>query len=81
MEQDQLKGFIVKKLFQHGYIGGKHTDIENLKKGLPGHVKGDVKDAAKELVKEGILMIKPTSYGLHVSLNPQKRKEIDVYLQ
>ncbi|MBI1970996.1 hypothetical protein HYS47_04570 [Candidatus Woesearchaeota archaeon] len=32
MEQEQLKGFIVKKLFHHGYIGGKHTDVENLKK-------------------------------------------------
>ncbi len=81
MEDRQLKGFVVKKLFQHGYIGGKHTDIENLKKGLPGHVKGDVKDAAKELVKEEILVLKPTSYGLHVSLNPQKKKEIEEYLQ
>ena len=81
MEIEQLKGFIVKKLFQHGYIGGRHTDIENLKKGLAGHVKGDVKDAAKELVKEEILILKPTSYGLHVSLNSRKREEIDKYLQ
>lgn len=81
MEKEQLKGFIVKKLFHHGYIGGRHTDIENLKKGLPGHVKGDVKEAAKELIKEEILVPKPTSYGLHISLNPAKRKEIDKYLQ
>lgn len=80
MEQDQLKGFIVKKLFHHGYIGGRHTDIENLKKGLPSHVKGDIKDAAKELIREEILMPKPTSYGLHVSLNPRRREEIDKYL-
>jgi hypothetical protein len=81
MEKEQLKGFIVKKLFHHGYIGGKHTDIENLKKGLPGHFKGDVKNAAKELVKEEILIPKPTSYGLHVSLNPRKREEIEKYLE
>jgi hypothetical protein len=36
MEKDRIKGFIVKKLFHHGYIGGRHTDIANLKKGLPG---------------------------------------------
>jgi len=75
-----LKGFVVKKLFQHGYIGGRHTDIENLKKGLPGHVRGDVKEAVKELIKEELLIPKPTSYGLHVSLNPLKREEMDKYL-
>ncbi|MBI2147543.1 hypothetical protein HYU19_03630 [Candidatus Woesearchaeota archaeon] len=80
MEQEQLKGFIVKKLFHHGYIGGRHTDIENLKKGLPSHVKGDTKEAAKELIKEEILVLKPASYGLHVSLNPHKREEIQKYL-
>lgn len=80
MEEVQLKSFIVKKLFHHGYLGGKHTDIENLKKGLPGHVKGDIKEAAKELIKEEILIPKPTSYGLHISLNPRKREEIQKYL-
>lgn len=81
MEEEQLKGFIVKKLFHHGYIGGRHTDIENLKKGLPGHIKGDVKEAAKELIKEGIIVPKPTSYGLHVSLNSEQRAEMEKYLQ
>ncbi|MEK6901058.1 MAG: hypothetical protein AABX37_01825 [Nanoarchaeota archaeon] len=81
MEKEETKGFIVKKLFQHGYIGGRHTDIENLKKGLPGHFKGDVKKAAKELIREGILISKQTSYGHHVSLNPRKREEIEKYLK
>ncbi len=80
MEKEQLKGFVVKKLFHHGYVGGRHTDIENLKKGLPSHIKGEVKEAVKELIKEDILIPKPTSYGLHVSLNPRKRAEIDLYL-
>jgi len=81
MEVLQLKGFIVKKLFHHGYIGGRHTDIENLKKGLPSHVKGDVKEAAEELIREGILIPKPTSYGLHISLNPEEREKIEKYLR
>ena len=81
MEKDQLKGFIVKKLFHHGYLGGRHTDIENLKRGLPSHIKGDIKQAAKELIKEEILTLKQTSYGLHVSLNPRKREEIEKYLK
>ena len=81
MEKDQLKSFIVKKLFYHGYIGGRHTDIENLKKGLPSHVRGDVKDVAKELVKEEVLVSKPTSYGLQVSLNPRAKEKFQKYLE
>jgi len=81
MELEQAKGFIVKKLFHHGYIGGRHTDIENLKKGLPGHFKGDIKKAVDELMREGIIIQKQTSYGLHVSLNPRKRAEMEKYLQ
>ncbi|MEK6899533.1 MAG: hypothetical protein AABX05_00255 [Nanoarchaeota archaeon] len=81
MELELAKGYIVKKLFHHGYVGGRHTDIENLKKGLPSHFKGDSKEAAKELIKEEILILKQTSYGHHVSLNPRKRKEMEKYLQ
>ena len=81
MEKEQLKGFIIKKLFHHGYIGGKHTDVENLKKGLPGHFRGNVTEVVKELLKEEILIPKPASYGLHVSLNPRKTEEIEKYLK
>jgi hypothetical protein len=81
MDLENTKGFIVKKLFHLGYIGGRHTDIENLKKGLPSHFKGDVKKAAKELLNEGILISKQTSYGHNVSLNPHMRKEIEEYLK
>ena len=81
MEIEQLKYFIVKKLFHHGYIGGRHTAIENCAKGLPGHIKGDVKEAIKDLIGEGILMPKSTNYGLHVSLNPRKKEEIEKYFQ
>ena len=78
---EQQKAFIVKKLFFHHYIGGKHTAIENLRKGLPGHMKGDIKHAVHALVKEEVLLLKPTSYGLQVSLNPEKREVIEQYLQ
>ncbi len=76
-----MKGFIIKKLFHHGYIGGRHTDIENLKKGLPSHVRGDVKEVTKELINEEILTPKPTSYGLHISLNIRAKEKFQKYLQ
>lgn len=39
---------ILDKLFSHGYIGKKHTPIENVRKGFPPHMHGDVKKALKK---------------------------------
>ncbi len=80
MEEEQIKGFIIKKLFQHGYLGGRHTSIDNLPKGLPSHIRGDAKKVTKELIKLEILIVKPTSYGVQVSLNPRKKDEIMRYI-
>ena len=57
----------------------KHTNIHNLPKGLPNTLRGSkgVKKAIKDLLKEGILLSKPTHYGLEVSLNPKKIREIE----
>ena len=56
----------------------KHTNINNLPKGLSNELRAsrDVKKAIEELLKEQILLSKPTHYGLEVSLNPKKIKEI-----
>ena len=80
MEDEQIRGFIIKKLFQHGYWGGRHTSIDNLPKGLPSHFKGDAKKVVKSLIKSGIILAKPTSYGTQVSLNPRKKEEIMRYI-
>lgn len=80
MEVEQLKGFIVKKLFHHGYIGGRHTAIEHLSKGLPKHIGIDIKEAINSLLHEEILIIKVTGYGTHVSLNQRKIEEIMKYI-
>ena len=78
--EEQIKGFIIKKLFHHGYWKNRHTSFDNLQKGLPKHVRGDAKAVAKKLIKESILLAKPTSYGLEVSLNPEKREDIMRYV-
>ena len=71
-----LKKIILRKLYRHRIIGGKHTAVENLTKGLPKHIVGEAKEAVNELIKEGLLLQKPASYGLQVSLNPKKIDEI-----
>ena len=47
----------------------------------PSHLKGKAKKEVKELIKEEILLEKSTCYGIQVSLNSEKLKEITQYLE
>jgi len=72
----RIKRAILAKMLRHGYIGARHTSIDNLPKGFPKHQRREVVKAARKLIKEGLLIAKPTRYGLEVSLNPRRLKEI-----
>jgi len=76
----EIETFIIKKLMRRRMWGHKHTNINNLLKGLPRHLWGSKqsKQAVDELLKLTILLSKPTNYGLEVSLNPKKRKDIEL---
>jgi len=52
-----------------------------LPKGFPGDLKGRVKSLVKELEKERILLVKPTSYGKEVSINNEKIDKIMEYIE
>ena len=67
---------ILAKMLRHGFIGGKHTSEDNIPKGLPKLMRGEVKKALKNLIREGYIIPKITSYGMEVSLNPRKIAEI-----
>jgi hypothetical protein len=77
MEELLIKKTILRKLVYLNKWGGAHTSFDNLPKGFPGHIRGEVKDVAKQLIKENFLISKPTSYGVEVSLNPDKKREIE----
>jgi len=72
-----LKATIFKKLKRRGKWEHAHTSFDKLTSGIPKHLRGPAKDIAEELIKEGLLLVKPTSYGLEVSLNPRRKAEID----
>lgn len=76
----EIRKYIIKRLYRRGCWHNKHTAFENAYAGVPSHLKGKAKQIVKELIKEGILLEKFTCYGLQVSLNPAKRKEIMQYL-
>ena len=61
-------------------IGGKHTHFDTLKRGFPGHLGKDVSGIAKDLIKRGWIVSKPTSYGLQVALNKDRVVEIEKFI-
>ncbi len=81
----RLRGVILNKLDRKGKWGPVRTSLDNLPKGLPSDLRGEAKAVARALIKEGLILEKPTSYGVEVSLNLRRRAEIeeiiDAYLK
>ena len=71
-----VKAKLLFKLARRRKWGGSHTAFDNLKKSFKPREHNLVKKAAEELIKENMLFKKPTTYGLHVSLNHEKGTEI-----
>jgi len=76
MEKEELKKIILRKLYRHRYIGGRHTELRNVIKGFPPNLLKDAKKAIEELIKEGFLLAKISTQEIHVSLNPKRLNEI-----
>ena len=71
-----IRKAILKKLFRHRYIGGRHTEIRNAMKGFPPPLLKEVKEEIKNLIKEGYLLSKMSTGEIHISLNPRKINDI-----
>ena len=76
----QIKGKILHKLTRKGKFEHSHTALDNLQKGFPPDLRGRAKDMSKELIKEGILYLKITSYGRQVSVNLERKDNIIEYI-
>lgn len=77
-----MKRFL-RKLVNLGIWGGRHTELKNLQKSLPAHLRGckEHKEAIKELINKQFLLIKLSTGEKHVSLNSHKQKEIYYFLE
>lgn len=71
-----IRVIILRKLFRRRVIGGKHTAFEHVMSGIPSHLLGDAKKTAEQLVKQGFILAKSTSYCLQISLNSERIEEI-----
>lgn len=76
------KNFIMKrflrKLINLDIWSGRHTELTNLKKAIPKHLRGDkiTKEGIKELVDMEFINIKKSTGEIHISLNSSKQQEI-----
>lgn len=80
-EDDEVKATILYHLRRKRIIGAKHTSYDTLKMGFPSHLGKDVKKIADGLIKNGLITAKTTSYGLQVSLNKERLKEIEDFIK
>jgi hypothetical protein len=77
LENAIMKRFL-RKLLNLNIWGGRHTELKNLQKSLPDHLRGskEAKEAIKELLKMEFIIIKLSTGEKHISLNSHKQKEI-----
>jgi len=79
-DEDKIKATILYHLRRKKIIGNVHTHYDTLKKGFPSHLGKEVQKIANKLIREGFIIKKPASYGLQVSLNKERIKEIEEFI-
>ena len=82
LSDDEIKARILWKLRRRGNIAHSHTSFDNLVKGFEPRFLGKkghkrIRELAEDMIREGLLNKKPTSYGLEVSLNSTRMKDIE----
>jgi len=80
-DENKIKATMLYHLRRRKVIGGVHAPYDTLRRGFPSHLGKNIDKIAKELIKEKFIATKPTSYGLQVSLNKEKLKEIEDLFQ
>jgi len=81
ISDEEIVAAILLKLYKRGNWGGSHTAFDNLKKGFKQQELGKegfkrIDKIGKDLIKGGLMVAKPTHYGLQVSLNPREHQRI-----
>ncbi len=86
MEINTIKRYLLEGLLSPPRWGGRHTEVRNIRKGLPSSLTSTnegqrlVDKAVKELINNGWLLAKKSTGEVHVSLNPKKKAEIMAFV-
>ncbi|MFH1750597.1 MAG: hypothetical protein ABH863_02870 [Candidatus Micrarchaeota archaeon] len=76
ISDEQLKAMILHKLARKRKWSHSHASFDLVVKGIPPHLGRRAKEATNLLVKEGLILLKPTAYGEEISLNSERAEEI-----
>ena len=81
ISDEEIRAAILLKLYKRGNWGASHTAFDNLKNGFKLQELGKqgskrIDKIGKDLIREGLIIPKPTHYGLQVSLNPRQHEKI-----
>jgi len=89
-EDKQIKlvaKLILERLSNMDKWGGAHSELNRVGKSLPSHItatnkgKKQMDKAIKMLINLGLLLTKPSTGEIHVSLNPRKITEIYQFIE
>lgn len=84
MNKKDLQKFFIRKLrnFVPPKWGASHTEERNIFKGLPRHLIGrkETRKALEELYQLGYIVRYKKTYEMHISLNINKKNEIEDFL-
>lgn len=76
----EAETFVLIKMLSDRYIGGHQLLSENTPKGKPKEDRKMIMKAVRKLANKGFFLMKRKHYGIHISLDPKKMKEIREYL-
>lgn len=73
----------LRKLINLNIWGGRHTELINLKKCIPKHLRGEkiTEESIKDLIEMEFLNVKQSTGQIHVSLNSKKQYEIYLFVK
>lgn len=85
MDKKDVQKFFIRKLrnFSPPKWGASHTEERNLFKSMPKHMIGrkETQKALDELYKMGFINKYKKAHEIHVSLNIDKKKDIEEFLE
>jgi len=78
---ERAKAQMLRKLARKRKWEHSHTAFDDMIKAVPRHKRGDARRAAEELIRQGLIRVKPAFYGKQVSLNQEKCDEIKALIR
>ena len=79
ISQEEARYFVLRRLLGKNCIGAKQMLLENIGRSAR-EAKRIVEKEALRLGSEGILFLKKKHYGVHVSLNPDKLRDVRSFM-